>query len=326
MKALTYHADDDQFVMAELPQPKATGFDVVVKVFAAGLNPVDSKIHLWQSAAPGMNDNWVPGLDVSGEIVAVGEEVTQWQVGDKVLYHGDMFRPHGAFAEYAVQDCRTLVAHPEVSAEVAAASPCAGWTAYRALVDKLHAKDHEAILILGGAGGVGGFAIQLAKSMGISTIITTASQAKHNYVHSLGATHIIDYRSQDIIGQVMAITDGAGVPIALDCVGGDNDIIAASCLGYEGQMVELVSTVRPDAYPDAFMKGLSFHQLSLGSGHRNGEKAQRDLVRAGEAFSTLLEEGEVLVPQLKTITLDQVGDELKAIREQRTMGKVVVKM
>ena len=326
MKALTYHAAYDQFVLAELPQPEATGFDVVVKVLAAGLNPVDSKIHLWQEAAPGMSDDWVPGLDVAGEIVAVGENVTQWQVGNKVLYHGDMFRPHGAFAEYAVQDSRTLVAHPEVSAEVAAASPCAGWTAYRAMVDKLHAKEHDAVLILGGAGGVGGFAIQLAKSMGIGTIITTASQAKHNYVHSLGATHIIDYRSQDITEQVMTITGGSGVPIALDCVGGDNDIIAASCLGYEGEMVELVSTVRPEVYPDAFMKGLSFHQLSLGSGHRNGEKAQQDLVRAGEAFSMLLEEGEVLVPQLKVIELEQAGEALKAIREQRTMGKVVVKM
>ena len=304
MRAVTYHAEQDNFVVCDCPVPEPQAHDVLVKVDACGLNPVDAKIHFWHSAAPDMNNQWVPGLDVSGHIVALGSEVKGWQVGDRVLYHGDMFRPHGGFAEYATQDYRTLVKHPEMSAEMAAASPCAGWTAWRALVDKLRVQNHSSIFIAGGAGGVGNYAIQIARHFGLKKIITTCSAANHDYVRSLGATDIIDYRSEDVVSRVMEITSCEGVPVALDAVGGDNDIITANVLGFEGEMVELVRTVRPAEYKDAFMKGLSFHQLSLGSGHRHGAASQQALVNAGQQFSELAAAGEIKMPRLETIALE----------------------
>lgn len=323
-QAVTYDPATDEFSVKVVSIPHPGAGDVLVKVNACALNPVDAKIHLWHGIAPGMNADWVPGLDVSGEIVAVGEAVQDWQVGERVLYHGDMFRPHGGFAEYAIHRAETLVPHPDVDSHVAAATPCAGWTAWRALVDKLHVAEHQAIFIGGGSGGVGSFAIQIARHFGLKQIITSCSAANQAFVLGLGATHVIDYRQQDPVTRVLEITAGQGVPVALDTVGGNNDILTANLLGFEGQMVELVQTVRPEHYNDAFMKGLSFHQLSLGAGHRNGPAAAQDLVDAGTAFSKLLETGEIQVPRLETIRLSEVGDALLLMREQRTVGKVVM--
>ncbi|WP_461538354.1 zinc-binding dehydrogenase [Spongorhabdus nitratireducens] len=326
MRAVTYDPASDDFQLNEMPMPEPGRHDVLVKVLACGLNPVDAKINFWHSAAEGMSNQWVPGLDVSGEIVATGTAVQDWQIGDRVLYHGDMFRPHGGYAEYAIHDSRTLISHPDLAPEAAASIPCAGWTAWRALVDKLAIAGQKSIFIAGGAGGVGNYAIQIARYFGVEKIITTSSAANHDYLATLGATHLIDYRQEDVYARVMEMTDGDGVPVALDAVGGDNDIVTASVLGFEGQMVELVRTVRPAEYPDAFMKGLSFHQLSLGSGHRYGDASRKAMTEAGVQLASLIECGRVETPRLDTIGLEQVGDTLKMIRQQRTVGKIVMKL
>ena len=254
MKALTFNPATDSFLVREIPIPKIGAHDVLVKVEACGLNPVDAKISLWKYMVPVMNEFWTPGLDVSGRIEALGDAVRRWKVGDRVLYHGDMFRAHGGFAEYGAQDAAALIAHPHVSATLAASTPCAGWTAWRALNDKLRATAADSILIAGGAGGVGGFAIQTAKLLGLKTIIATCSVKNSSYVSQLGATHVINYQEEDVVGRVLAITDGLGVSTGLDAVGPDNDVLVANSLTFEGRMVELVSVVRPERYRDAFMR------------------------------------------------------------------------
>jgi len=324
MRALAYDPAADRFVLAEQPRPTPGEHDVLVRVDACGLNPADAKIRLWRDSAPGMSAAWVGGLDVSGEIVDRGSAVTAWTIGDRVLYHGNMLRPHGGFAEFAINDARTLVKHPGVPAALAAATPCAAWTAWRALVDKLRASDKDTLFIAGGAGGVGSFAIQIARALGVRRVITTASSENHDYVRSLGATDAIDYHTGDVAGQVLALTNGQGVSIALDTVGGNNDILTASVLAYEGQMVELARVVRPDAYPGAFGKGLSFHQLSLGGGQRHGEAGRHSLVEAGRRVSALVESGTIKPPRLETIPLERVAGALAQMREQRTVGKIVM--
>ena len=245
MKAITYQKDQDTFTYTDIDTPAlASGLDVLVKVHAVGLNPVDAKVNLWHEMVDGMDDTFVGGLDVSGEIVAIGDKVSGWQVGDRVLYHGNMRRRmNGGFAEYAIQDSRTLVAHPE-----------------------------------------------------------------------------------DVREQIMAITEGLGVEVSLDCVGGDNEILCASVLGFEGEMVELVRTTRATEYPGAFLQGLTFHQLSLGSGHVHGEKGFASIVNAGVEFSHMLERGEVMVPKLEVVALKDVAQALVSIRQQRTVGKIVAKL
>jgi NADPH2:quinone reductase len=175
-----------------------------------------------------------------------------------------------------------------VPAALAAAAPCAGWTAWRALVDKLHASDKDTLFIAGGAGGVGSFAIQIARAPGVRRVITTASAENDDYVRSLGATDAIDYHTGDVAGQVLALTDGQGASIALDTVGGNNDILTASVLAYEGQMVELARVLRPEAYPGAFGKGTQLPSVSLGGGQRHGEAGRHSLVEAGRQVWALV--------------------------------------
>lgn len=116
-------------------------------------------------------------------IESVGENVTKWKKGDRVVYHGDL-RKQGGYAEYAVTTSHTISHIPDrISYEEAAAIPCAGFTAYQALFRRMNVRQGETILIHAGAGGVGGFAVQLAKQAGL-TVITTASSTNHNYVQS----------------------------------------------------------------------------------------------------------------------------------------------
>ncbi|WP_095505852.1 alcohol dehydrogenase catalytic domain-containing protein [Paraferrimonas sedimenticola] len=326
MRAVTFNPNHDTFQLVEIERPSAGEGDVLIKVDACGLNPVDAKIALWKSMAPSMDANWVAGLDVSGHIVELGAGVSQWRIGDRVLCHGNMFRPCGGFAEYSVQAADTLVKHPNVAADVAAATPCAGWTAWRALFDKLRIEEHDAILITGGSGGVGSFAVQIAAEVGLSTIIASCSAANVEFVRSLGATEVVDYHSESVTERVLQITHQMGVPIALDTVGPDNDIAAANALGFEGQLVELVDTVRPLSYHEAFMKGLSFHQLSLGAGHRNGDAAKAQLVASGTAFSLWLERGRLRVPQLQSIDIESVPQAMEQMLQQRTVGKIVMSL
>ena len=172
------------------------------------------------------------------------------------------------------------------------------------MVDKLAIGHQHLLFVAGGAGGVGSFAIQIDRCFGVDTIITTASAGKHGYVRQLGCTEANDYHHEDVIQRVLEITHNAGVDAALNCVRGDNDVLCALVLGFEGHMVELVKIVEPDYYPDAFMRGLSFHQLSLGAGHVNGPAAWLDVVRAGKAISALLVSGDLQVPALEVIALE----------------------
>ena len=303
VKALTYNPTNDTFSVRDLPVPSPAPGDVLVKVAACGLNPVDAKITGWKAMVPDMDADWTPGLDVSGEIVQVGAGVEGWKAGDRVLYHGNMLRPHGGLAEYAIHKAVTLIAHPPVSSAVAAATPCAGWTAWRALHDKLRLEQEHSFLLTGGSGGVGGFAIQFARDLGLRQIIATCSAKNHAYVLSLGATAAIDYRVEDVAARVRELTGGKGVDRALDTVGPEEDLAVAEALAFEGEMVELVDVVRPGEYRDVFQRGLSFHQLSLGAGHRAGPEAEARIVRAGVACCRMLAEGGLTVPVLETISL-----------------------
>lgn len=324
MRAVTYHKNQDSFQVETLDIPDLeTEFDVVVKVKAVGLNPVDSKIKFWHSSIPDMDDHFVGGLDVSGEIVALGDAVSGWHIGDAVLYHGNMRRHWGGFAEFAVQDSRALLAHPKTSPEIAAATPCAAWTAYRALVDKMHVQPDTRLFIAGGSGGVGSYAIAIAKALGVKQIITSCSAKNVDYVKSLGATHVIDYHKQDVAKMLMELTQYQGVTAAFDCVGGEQETMCARALAFDGQLVELVQTADLKSYDNAFMRGLSVHQLSLGAGYLHGEVGMQSITKAGRAVSELLNQGAFNAITNQAISLEQIPQALMDIRQQRTQGKLV---
>ena len=217
MKAIGYTKslpidDIESLVDIELPQPKASGHDLLVKVKAIAVNPVDYKIR--QRMAPEDDSYKVIGWDAVGEVVATGEEVTQFKPGDAVYYAGDLNR-QGSNAEYQLVDERLVGSKPKsLSDAEAAALPLTTITAWELLFEHLAIKQQspdsteksaEVILVTGAAGGVGSILIQLAKAITGATIIATASRdSSRDWVKKLGADHVINH-TQPLLPQIEAL-------------------------------------------------------------------------------------------------------------------------
>jgi zinc-binding alcohol dehydrogenase family protein len=225
MKAVGYTKslpirDPDSLTDIELPQPIATGRDLLVKVKAIAVNPVDYKIR--QRAAPEEGYK-VIGWDAAGEVVATGEAVTQFKPGDAVYYAGDLNR-QGSNAEYQLVDERIVGSKPKsLSDAEAAALPLTTITAWEMLFEHLAIKQQspdsteksdEVILVIGAAGGVGSILLQLTKTITGATIIATASrESSQAWVKKLGADHVIDH-TKPLQPQIEALGIGQVTHIA----------------------------------------------------------------------------------------------------------------
>ncbi|MCK2183631.1 zinc-binding alcohol dehydrogenase family protein [Halomonas getboli] len=218
MKAIGYYETgaidrDDALVDIECETPTASGHDLLVKVAAVSVNPIDYKIR--QSRAPNEGQAAVLGWDAVGEVVAVGEHASRFSPGDRVWYAGDISRA-GANSEFHLVDERIVGHAPRsVSAAQAAALPLTTLTAFEMLFDRLRISEPvpgaaPAVLIIGGAGGVGSIAIQLLRALTDMTVIATASRPETQaWVSHLGAHHVIDHR-QPLPPQIEAL--GIGQP------------------------------------------------------------------------------------------------------------------
>lgn len=206
MKAIGYTkslpiTDPESLSDIELPQPVASGQDLLVKIKAIAVNPVDYKIRLNVAAT---DDNYkVIGWDAVGEVVATGEDATQFKPGDVVYYAGDLNR-QGCNAEYQLVDERIVGRKPRsLSDAEAAALPLTSITAWEMLFEHLALKQQapdsteksdEVVLVIGAAGGVGSILVQIAKAITGATIIATASRERSQaWVKKLGADHVIDH-------------------------------------------------------------------------------------------------------------------------------------
>ncbi|MCB5202866.1 zinc-binding alcohol dehydrogenase family protein [Neorhizobium sp. T786] len=203
---------DKSLLDIELPKPEATGRDLLVEIKAVSVNPVDTKVR--NSAAVEAGDYRVLGYDAAGIVAAVGPDVTLFQPGDEVFYAGAINR-QGTNAEYHLVDERIVGPKPKsLSFEQAAALPLTAITAYEAMLHRMKVQDPvpgaaNAILIIGGAGGVGSIAIQLARQLTDLTVIATGSRPETQaWIRELGAHHVIDH-SKALAPQVEALGIGA---------------------------------------------------------------------------------------------------------------------
>lgn len=196
----------------DLPEPKAAGRDLLVEVKAVSVNPVDTKVRV--RSQPAERQTSVLGWDAAGIVKAVGPEVTGFKPGDAVFYAGAIDRP-GSNAEFHLVDERIVGAKPKsLGFAEAAALPLTAITAWEMLFDRLDIRKPvpgaaHALLIIGGAGGVGSIAIQLARQLTDVTVIATASRPEtHAWAQELGAHHVIDH-TKPLPAQVAALGIGA---------------------------------------------------------------------------------------------------------------------
>lgn len=217
MKAIGYKVPGpidrpDALVDINLPRPEATGHDILVEVAAISVNPVDTKVR--RNATPPEGEYRVLGWDAVGTVVAVGDAVTGFSVGDAVFYAGSLTRP-GANSQFHLVDSRIVGRKPaSLTNAEAAALPLTAITAWEMLFDRIGIRRPvpgaaNAILIIGGAGGVGSITIQLVRALTDLTVIATASRPETQaWVKELGAHHVIDH-AKPLAAQVEALGIGA---------------------------------------------------------------------------------------------------------------------
>jgi NADPH:quinone reductase len=309
--------------VSDQPDPQPGRGEVRIKVHAVGLNPADYKFALRGMAA--WTYPWICGLDVAGVIDGIGDQVTDWQLGDAVYYHGNLAKP-GGFAEWTIAPAHVLAPKPtSLSFVQAAALPCSGFTAYQVLHRKLHVQSGQTILIQGGAGGVGGFAIQLAKIAQLQ-IITTCSPQNSDWVSQLGATEIIDYTSEDVYSSVMKITQDRGVDVIVDTVGSDSATIGLGMLAYGGG-IACVNGLPNFSQMKSFGKAISVHDVALGGAYLAGDRqAQVDLAQIGREFGAVFSHYQ-LDPMLHAvIPLEDIPQALVDLSQRHVRGKLVAQI
>lgn len=219
----------------ERPVPEPGSGEILIAVAAAGVNRPDvvQRLGLYPPP-PGASD--LPGLEVAGEVAAVGEEVTEWKEGDRVcaLVSG------GGYAQYATAPAAQVLRVPAGLDSIQAAGiPETFFTVWTNMFDRGHLAAGESILIHGGSSGIGTTAIQLAREFGATAYVTVGNAEKARFCEELGAVKAINYREQDFVEEIKSITDGAGVDVILDIVGGDYLPRNIRLLRVEGRLLQV---------------------------------------------------------------------------------------
>lgn len=296
----------------ELPIPRPGPHEVLVKIHAAGVNPVDWKIR--EGLLQGRMPHAFPivlGWDASGVVSAIGEKVQYAAVGDPVFAYCRKDIIHeGTYAEYIVLRQTHLAPKPRnLSFEEAAGIPLAGLTAYQVLFEGLHLKRDDKILIHAGAGGVGGFAIQMAKNIG-AYVLTTASSSHHDYLHSLGADEIIDYTRCPFVEAVKSAHPG-GLDAVFDTVGGQVQIDSAEVLKRGSRLGSILA-----------MQDDYFHQRGIETAYVFVRPDSGQLVKIGN----LAETGKLRVKVAATFPLEAASQAHELIESGHTEGKIILKI
>lgn len=314
MKAMviTSFGGPEVFQAADLPAPVAGPGQLLVRVLATSVNPVDYKIRRAGSWA-GVKPPAVIGFDAAGIVEAVGPGVTGWEPGAKVFYTPHLFGRPGTYAELQAVEADIVVEKPVNLTFLEAASlPLAGGTAWDAIIRLAAVKPGETVLIHAGAGGVGSLAVQLARAAG-ARVIASASAPNHDLVRSLGADVVVDYRAEEPADAALRATGGRGVEVAFDTVGGDTLARTIEAMRPYGRMVTCVSSTGD--LSAALVKNLTVHFEFL-------ERARFKM----EALQTLAARG-LLKPIIDSVMpLEAVADAHRRIERGGMRGKVVLRV
>lgn len=320
MKALVLENANAPFRLTEIPKPVPGPGEVLVKIRASGVNPLDTKIWAGTAAHAHHPLPAVLGMDLAGVVEKVGSEAASFQTGDEVYgMTGGIGGVQGSLAEYAAVDCRLLAKKPvNLSMREAAALPLVVITAWEGMVDRVAVQPGETALVIGGAGGVGHAALQLAWARG-ATSFATAGNEDADYLRTIHATPID--RKTPVEAYVHDLTGGRGFDVVYDCVGALDDAFNAvrrfgrvtSSLGWG------THSLAPLSFRCASYAGV-FTLLPLLTGE--GRQAHGDIL--GQA-ATLVEAGK-LVPRIdsRRFSFTEADEAHALVRSGASRGKVVV--
>ncbi len=304
----------DLFEERDVERPEPGLGEVLVRVFASSANPIDTVLRANGSFA-GLEPPVILGADVSGVIEEVGPGVTDFAPGDEVYYTPEIFGPgsNGAYAEYHVVAADIVAEKPaSLSHEEAAAVPLAGGSAYEGIVRRLAVQVGETVLIHGGGGGVGSFAVQIARASG-ARVLASAGTHNQDTLKELGVDVAIDYTSDDVFEVALDDTGGAGVDAVFDTGGGD--LIARSLQATRtfGRLASIVS-LQGDLTP-AYQLNQTIYGILLTRERRRLDEMTR-----------LIERGQMRPVIDEVLPLNQVARAHERLDSGHGRGKVVLRV
>ncbi|AZO53214.1 MAG: NADP-dependent oxidoreductase [Mesorhizobium sp.] len=306
MRAVTQNSvgGPDVLVTAELPDPSPKAGEVLVRVKAAGINPVDGAVRAGNYPLLG-EPPFILGWDISGTVEALGAGVTSFKVGDDVFGMPRFPKQAAAYAELAAVPADEIAPKPKGADHTqAGALPLAGLTAWQGLVRHGALRSGQRVLVHAGAGGVGHLAVQIAKARG-AYVVATASPGKLDFVRKLGADEVIDYTKGDFTGRI------SDIDLVLEPVGGDHADRSLKVLKHGGVLVSLLN-VNDATRADASSRDIRVERMSVVP-DREGL-----LELAG-----LIDAQKLAVHVARTFPLDQAGA-AHAFLATRPIGKVAL--
>lgn len=332
MKAIlaTAPGGTDVLQLRDIPKPELPSpHHIRVKLAAAGVNPVDTKLR----AKPAYHPNKLPailGCDGAGVVEEIGSEVTRFKVGDEVYFcNGGLGNEPGNYAEYTTLHEEYCAAKPaNLSLQDSAALPLVLITAWEALVERANLQAEQTILIHAAAGGVGHVALQLAHHLGAHLVVTVSDERKAGLVRGLHADKIINYKEQDFVQETLDCTEGRGVDVVFDTVGGETYLRSLSAARIGGKVVSVLAT--PLSAVDVQLARL--RNLTLGFElmltpqvlNLHDERVrQRKILEKGAA---LVEAGQLGVLVTHRLPLEQAAEAHQLIEAGGMIGKIVLTM
>lgn len=300
--------------------------EVLVRLKAAGVNPIDTKLRQRGTFYPDRMPA-ILGCDGAGIVESVGAAVRQFRPGDEVYFcNGGIGGHAGNYAEYAVVDARFVARKPtSLTFAEAAAAPLVLITAWEALYDRARLQAGQQVLIHAGAGGVGHVAVQLAKLQGASVCTTVSTPEKAEFVRSLGADQVILYQTEDVVQAVLNWTDGQGVDVAFDTVGGET-------LGKSFPAVQLYGDIVTILEPDPSTnwkvartrnQRVSF-ELMLTPMLQGLVEEQQAQAKILEQCSRLIDQGQLKIRVSKTLPLSNAAEAHRLLESGGMIGKIVL--
>ncbi len=323
MKALFTNTYESDFATTEIAKPSPKKGEVLVKIHASGVNPIDNKIRLGLSPYASPVLPAILGTDLAGVIEEIGEGVTEFKVGDEVYgLAGGVLGLQGTLAEYTAVDADLLAKKPNnLTMKEAAGIPLVLLTAWEGLIDRAKVKKGDKVLVHAGAGGVGHMVVQLAKIFGADVYATVSSQ-KADIVKGFGATPI-DYKTETVEDYVNKYTDGKGFDIIYDTVGGQSLDESFSAIRHYGQIASCYAfgthALATGSLRSASLHGVFVLHPMIGN---EGRKHHGDILKE---TTKLIEEGK-LKPLIdpRKFTLDNAMEAHKAVSDGSSVGKIVI--
>jgi len=326
MKAIdfTNFGAADVLSLVEVPVPQPRPHDLLVKVHAAGVNRADLLLRTGHYGRPDFGDSRLIGLEIAGEVVALGDEVTGFQIGDRVMG----ITGGGAYADYARIDHRMAMPVPDGLDSVhAAAIPEVFVTAHEALMHLGRLKPGERALIHAAAGGVGSAAVQLARSTGAQVFATTDGK-KADRVRALGADVVIDYRAEDFEQVIHDRTDGQGVDVIVDFIGAPYVARNIRSLAHGGRLVQVGLLAGGKEAEIDLERVLYRHLHIMGTVMKSRPQPVKHAMVARFSVHWLAQFGRGgLVPVIDSVfPLAQAADAHRRMETNETVGKIILTM